>query len=149
MLHVLCGIPGSGKTTLSKQLTEAQNAVLYCYDKIPYAHYPRKQEAVRNRMYSQIADNLANGKNVVCDHLHITKTERHNVLAAVSHVACRKVLHVMQTPLCVCIERVRNRERFNVPEDAIEICARAYEDPSLDEGWDEIIYHTTPKEAQP
>ena len=30
----LCGIPGSGKSTLSKKLTQTYNAKLYSYDEI-------------------------------------------------------------------------------------------------------------------
>lgn len=31
-LYVLCGLPGSGKTTFSQKLKEKYNAKLYCYD---------------------------------------------------------------------------------------------------------------------
>lgn len=141
MLHILCGIPGSGKSTLSRQLAEQHNAILHCYDDIPGAHSPSKQEGVHQAMYERIVQDLRDGKEVVCDDLHTTKDMRQKLLDALCGVECVKVLHVMQTPLDVCIERNRNRHPGRLPDFVVTGCHSRYEAPSLSEGWDEIIYH--------
>lgn len=138
MMHVMCGIPGSGKTTLSQELAIEDNAVLYCYDKMPNAH---RKETARLAMLGRIARDLNAGKNIVCDDLHITKESRTTVLNIVSEISCKKILHVMNVPLDVCLERTKKRDKWVSTDHAVISCYNHYEEPTLDEGWDEIIYH--------
>ena len=42
MIYVFCGIPASGKTTLSQQLAQQHNAKLYCYDE--FIKYYKKSD---------------------------------------------------------------------------------------------------------
>ncbi len=139
MLHILCGIPGSGKTTLSKQLAEEHNAILHCYDDLPGAHSISKQSEVHRQMYQRAAQDLRNGQNVVIDDLHTDREKRRMVLDALADVECRKVLMVLQTPLETCLQRNRNR-KMRLPDGVVTGCASRYETPTLEEGWDEIIY---------
>ena len=139
MLISLCGIPGSGKTTLSKQLAEEHNAILHCYDDLPGAHSISKQAEVHRQMYQRAAQDLRNGQNVVIDDLHTDKEKRRMVLDALADVECRKVLVVLETPLEICLQRNRNR-KMRLPDGVVTGCASRYEAPRLDEGWDEIIY---------
>lgn len=136
----MCGIQGSGKTTLSKQLAVAQNASLYCYDALPKGHWSNNVHPV---MYECIAQDLKDGKTVVCDDLHTTRVMRKQLLDALHGAECLKVLHVMQTPLDVCLERNRQRNcnEGKLPDWALLRCHDKYEPPTLDEGWDEIVYH--------
>ena len=136
-IHIMCGMPGSGKTTLSKQLALEHDAILYCYDTFQNTNYINSYEA----MYSVISETLMTGKSVVYDDLNIVVSIRSTILKALSNVHCRKVLHVMLTPLEECLKRCRNRSRYYVPSSAIEYYMKRYEEPTLSEGWDEIIYH--------
>jgi tRNA uridine 5-carbamoylmethylation protein Kti12 len=141
----MCGIPGSGKTTLSRQLAEKLGAILYCYDALPKKHVC---EDVHQTMYKNIAKNIQHGNIVICDDLHLTIIERKQLINALHDVECVKVIHVMHTPLDVCIERNRNR-KYNagkLPDAALKYCYAKYEEPTLSEGWDEIIYHEYAKE---
>lgn len=143
MIHVMCGIPGSGKTTLSEQLAKEDNAILYCYDKIPnfYRNY-----ACHQAMFRRINRDLNLDKNVVCDDSHITKEMRMNLLKAISHFECKKILHVMKTPVEVCLQQAAERQTGKVPAHIVNECYNRYEEPTLEEGWDEIIYHEYVKE---
>lgn len=138
IIHVLCGIPGSGKTTLSKQLESEYNAVLYCYDKFPRAHWDKKSRKI---MHMQMAAKARDGKSVICDDLNVTKSDRISIIKALCGIDCQKILHVMTTPPDLCVERVRGREQWKVPAGVVLHCLNYYEVPSLNEGWDEIIYH--------
>lgn len=139
----MCGIPASGKTTLSKQLASENHAVLYCYDKLPNAY---QTYWTHLSMFRHIAQDLKNNRPVVCDDLHTTKKSRSDLLKAISDIDCQKILHVMRVPTDVCIKRIKEREKWNVPANVVTSCYNNYEEPTIDEGWDEIIYHEYVKE---
>ena len=140
MLFVLCGIPGSGKTTLSRTIAEQHSAILYCYDELPNAHLQSRRHEVHVNMWGQMADDLRAGHTVVLDELHITRAMRTDMLSALDGIDCKKTLIVMQTPLDVCIQRNANRAR-RLPEHILRRCKQMYEPPQMDEGWTEIIYY--------
>ena len=135
---VLCGIPGSGKTTMSAQLAEQHNAKLYCFDSLPHAHHPKYADAVRSQMHKDIAEDLRNGQSVVVDDLHTKLKWRQGLLSAVADIDCKKILVVMDTPLEECLRRNANRE-MRLPDFVVESIHQSFEPPTLDEGWDEII----------
>ena len=137
-IHVICGIQGSGKTTLAKQLVFKHDAVLYSYDTFPKGHCSNDAHPV---MYERMVQDLKKGKAIVCDDLNITKENRQTLLNALCSVEFKKVLHIMQTPLELCIKRNRKRGYGRLPDIVLRHCYEKYEPPTLDEGWDEIIYH--------
>lgn len=139
-LYILCGIPGTGKSTLSIQLAQQHNAKLHCYDALPNAHNPRLKDEVRVQMWSIIAEDLHNGYNVVCDDLHTKREWRQDLLNALSDVECKKILVVMTTPLEECLIRNANRTA-RLPDFVLYDLYEKYEPPTLDEGWDEILYY--------
>lgn len=140
MLYTLCGIPGSGKTTYSKQLAKQLNATLYSYDEQPDANKLGKIASSHRAMYQYIINDLQDGKDVICDDLHTTKQQRIDLINALEHIDCKKVLIVMNTPLDMCIERNENRSN-RLSKCIITAINKTYEHPSLDEGWNEIIYN--------
>lgn len=140
MLLVLCGIPGSGKSTLSKQLAEEYNAILHCFDSLPGALSPATHIQVREQMWKDIATDLSNGHNVVCDDLNTQLNWREGLLNAISGIDCEKVIIVLATPLDECIKRNSNRE-FQLPDFVIRSINEKFEPPSTTEGWGRIDYH--------
>lgn len=128
-LYVLCGLPASGKTTLSHILTKKYNAKLYCYDDHKLKHLD---------LYERIKKDLPT-HNVVLDDLMLVKAWRKELLDSIKEVNCKKVLIVLTTPLDVCIERntIRNSRPSNA---AIYHLSHRYQPPTLDEGWDDIQY---------
>lgn len=129
-LYVFCGAPGSGKSTLSKQLAEEHDAERISFDE---RHYARHKE-----MIPPIVEALANGKSVVADSLFVYAKERKLILDAVKGIPCRKVLVRMSTPLEECLRRNANRQN-RLPDFVVETFYESLEQPTPDEGWDEII----------
>lgn len=134
--YLICGLQGSGKTTLAHKLSKEFNAKVFSYDDIPGAmdmsnsHYLIKEQWV-NDMNKE----LEQGNNVICDGTLLNSYVRKDLLSQI--IPCRKELIFKLTPLDICIERNKNREN-SIPEDIIHIAFQMLETPSLDEGWDKI-----------
>ena len=137
--YVLCGIPGSGKTTLAKQLAEQHNATVHSFDDIPNAWENRDIDGSFYRQWiDNIKNDLQNGKSVVCDSTALTSINRKTFLKDISAFSCEKILCVKVVPVEVCVQRNKGRFR-EVPEYQIELSARLLEPPTKDEGWDKIF----------
>lgn len=140
IIYVMCGLPGSGKTTYSKQLAKRTNSKLYSFDEYSGSCNPTTSKQVKQQMYQDVYDALVRGYDVVIDDLHTQKQWRLDTLSIVNNVLCKKVLIVSTTLLEECLIRNRQRECRVLPDFVIKKLNQKYETPTLDEGWDEIIY---------
>lgn len=131
-LHVTCGLPGAGKSTLSKNLSETCDLKLYCYDKL-------KRTFDRDTIIKNIEKDLKEF-DVIFDDLFICKYSRLHLLENIN-IPCKKVLIVLETPLEECLKRNRQRNSEERLSDNF-ICDlhKRYQPPSLDEGWDDIQF---------
>lgn len=129
-LYVMCGIPGSGKSTLSKQIANKHNAVRLSLDEMGYVR--------QFKLIPHLVEVLERGESVVADSLYTKLQWRTELLDAVKGIECKRVLICMNTPLDVCIQRNRGREK-PLPDFVVEHQFEQFEKPTLDEGWDEII----------
>ena len=130
-LYVMCGIPASGKSTLSKQISEQFNMVRLSLDEMGYVR--------QHKLISHVVNTLKDGKSVVADSLYTKKQWRTELFQSVQHIKCRCVLLYMTTSLDECIRRNQGREN-TLPDFVIEHLYNSIEPPTLDEGWDEIIF---------
>ena len=138
-LYVFCGLPASGKTTLSTQLANEHSAKLYHYDEFKKGSKPQESKHTHQRLYNLIIQDLLLGNDVILDDLHTRIEWRQSLLEAIKYIPCKKILIVMTTPLEECI--ARNTERNNgLPNSVIYHLNARYQPPSLDEGWDDIWY---------
>lgn len=140
VIYVLCGLPGSGKTTYSKQLAKRTNSKLYSFDEYSGSCNLTTSKQIKQQMHQDVYDALVRGYDVVLDDLHTQKKWRLDVLSIVNNVLCKKVLVVSSTSLEECLIRNIQRERGVLPDFVIKKLNQKYETPTLDEGWDEIIY---------
>lgn len=136
---VLCGIAGSGKTTLSHNLADEYDAKLYSYDDLLYCSSMNKLE-LRTWILSSIVKDLQAGINIVLDDVNILIKSRIEVLEAIKEYECKKKLIVMNTSLEDCLLRNANRKK-RLPDWVIKHMYRKYQVPTFDEGWDEILYY--------
>ena len=139
---VLCGLPGSGKTTLAKQLAEQFNAAVHSIDDIPGSWGVPDTDGKNFRTWmDNIKADLRTGKSVVCDSLAVTVEGRRWIIKELSRFDCEKILCVKLVPIEVCLQRNSDRDR-RVPDDQIRIVARCLEAPTDDEGWDRIFVNS-------
>lgn len=138
--YVLCGIPGSGKTTLSHKLSVEYNAKLYCYDDMPGANQPGTYTQTHVTMWKNVVHDLQEGVPVVVDDIHTTLAMRETALSALAGVDCKKTIIVMRTPYDVCV--LRNASRVShIPVSIIQSLHMRFQPPTFKEGWDNIVHH--------
>lgn len=131
MIFIFSGPPGSGKTTLSKKISEEQNAIRLSFDEM---HCFQHKELIQPTLKA-----LQEGKNVVLDSVFYRISQRKLILDATKDLNCKRILIYMTTPLeeCIC----RNAQRPNpLPEFMIRDMYKSIEPPTLEEGWDDIWY---------
>lgn len=131
ILTILCGSPGSGKTTLSKKLAEETNATRYSFDELGCLKH--------DELIAPIVRSLLDGEDVVVDALYVCLTTRQTLLKAISHIDCKRVLLYMDTSLEECIRRNAQRQR-PLSSEFVKGIYNSIQLPTLSEGWDEIIY---------
>ena len=140
-LNLISGIPGSGKTTLARELAQKHNATVHSYDEMPNANTKAAMDgSVKLAWIQNIREDLQSGKSVICDGLNLTVVERKELLAQFADIPCQKFLHMKVVPLEICLQRNRER-KARLPDFVVEQAAQKMEAPAKEEGWDEIYLY--------
>lgn len=130
-LYVFCGPPASGKTTMSLQLSEERQFIRYSFDEMKCFKH--------SELIHLIISTFQKGRSSVVDAVYGRVEYRKQLLESIKDINCEKILIYMNTPLEECIRR--NAERPNpLPVFIVEDIYNSFEPPTLDEGWDKIIY---------
>lgn len=140
-LFVLCGAPGSGKTTAAGRILTETEAEVYSSDEIYAGCNSASFDEITARFHADVRRDLIAGRSVICDGTYATKFVRGRLLDAVSGIPCEKILVVLDTPLEECLRRNASRTgRARVPDHVVRTFSKIYERPDLSEGWDKILY---------
>ena len=141
-LILLCGIPGSGKTTYAeKYVEEHSNTVHVSSDRIREELWGNEatqgdNNQVFSLMQSRTIDALNNGQSVVYDATNVTRKDRSYIISL-----CPKFVkiecHIIWAPIETCIEQDAARER-TVGRAVIDRMLKRFQAPYYDEGIHEI-----------
>lgn len=135
-LYTMVGLPGSGKSTFSKNHAEC---VVVSTDEIRAelfgdASVQAKSDEVFRIAFQRIAENLKNGKDVIFDATNVSvKSRKSSFRFNAKHVAV-----YVSTDVAECKRRNANRDR-KVNENVIDRIASRLVIPTKAEGFDEII----------
>lgn len=137
---ILCGIPGSGKSTYAQSFEEL-GWVHLSSDLIRKELYGDESiqgnpNEVFSLMQKMAVDALNNGKSVIYDSTALTRKDRAGIIAACpkfAKIECK----VVWAPIKTCIERDAVRER-TVGKEVIDKMLKRFQFPFYDEGIDEI-----------
>ncbi len=146
-LILLCGLPGSGKTTFCSQvLLPAYNGTLIrlSMDDLRkqlsgHDFYPPIEPIVRSWLDVTGQYFLEAGYNLVIDTTSLTYGIRAKWIQMAKKYDYQVKCYFLEVTPEECIFRNKNRKRF-VPEDVIYRMAGETSTPSYGEGFDEIIF---------
>ena len=158
-LILLIGLPGSGKSSLAGQLavqipesyiisTDAIRAELFGEEAVqgPWLLVWRQVEAQFRAAVEQINDGKIS--RAIYDATNAARRKRRDVLTLARAAGFTKITGIwVDTPLQVCLERNRRRDR-SVPEAVIERMYRQLRDapPSPAEGMDRLLRYSSTSE---
>ncbi len=139
-IHMLAGIPGSGKSSYAKLLAKEHRAVIVSTDQIRGELFgdEAKQKntyLVFNRAFAQIDEALMDGRKVIFDATNVDRSRRLQFLKRYqqSKVHC----HWFDTPFEVALSRMQARKR-RMEEAIVRKYAKNFQLPVAGEGFEQI-----------
>ena len=139
---ILCGIPGSGKTTYAKKyIKKHENTIHLSSDKIREELWGNESTQGDNNevfslMQKRAIEALNNGQNVVYDATNITRKDRGYIISRCPQFV-KIEAHVVWAPIETCLNRDAERER-TVGREVIDRMLKRFQAPFIDEGIDKI-----------
>ena len=136
-LVILCGIPGSGKSTYAKELLKFHPEWKYVSrDEVRYEfvsdqeHYFDHETDVYKEFCNRISMHLINGDTVIADATHISKASRIKLMNSLDIQPDEVIAVVMNTPFQVCMERNSKRVGITrVPKDSMYRMKNKFKSP--------------------
>lgn len=141
IITMLCGLPGSGKSTYAKFLEE-DGAHVFSSDEIRKEMYGSYDDQKHNNevfmeLHSRIKDCLTNGDDAVFDATNIESKKRRSFLQYISNVDCVKNCAIIATPVEICHNNNMMRKRV-VPGKVIDNMRERWQTPHWFEGFDDV-----------
>ena len=141
-LIILCGIPGSGKSTYAKNYLERNsNTIHLSSDAIRKELYGDENIQgnpgdIFTLMQKRAIEALNNGRDVIYDATNVTRKDRAGIIAACPKFA-KIECHIIWAPIEICIKRDADRNR-TVGKEIIDRMLKRFQAPYYDEGIDGI-----------
>lgn len=145
-LYVMCGLSGSGKSTIAKQIAnDNPDTVIISTDMIREQLTGEigdqsQNDEVFELFHTLIRKRLENKYNVIADTTNITMKSRRAILNKVNGLDIEKICYIMPKPFEWCQQDNKNRPH-PVPDEVLERQIRKFEIPFIEEGWSKIIIH--------
>lgn len=146
-LVLMCGAPGSGKTTIAKKLM-GENDLYISRDEIRYSmitdqdEYFSKEKEVFNEFVNRIDKALLENYNwVIADATHLNRGSRNKLLSQLKNKPNSLIAIYMQTSLDDTLNQNRLRTgRAKVPDDIVKKMYHSRQEPTKEEGFDLVWY---------
>ena len=148
-LIILCGLPGSGKSSYAEKFKTVDdtfykgNTVIHSSDAIREelfgdASTQEDNGRVFELMQKRTREDLRAGKTVIYDATNITRKSRKSAIACAHPTHDTVEVHIIWAPVNVCLRRDASRDR-QVGPDVIDKMLRRWQSPDpVTEGFDNI-----------
>lgn len=142
VLIVMCGLPGSGKSTYAKYITESGHFECVSTDQIRKELYGSESiqgegEEVFTTAFSRLQTFGSAKKNCIFDATNITSRGRKRVIQKCRPYYDLIICKYMSTTLDVCLHRNLQRDRV-VRQEVILRMSHYFTTPSREEGFDYV-----------
>ncbi|MDP4181880.1 MAG: AAA family ATPase [Bacillota bacterium] len=148
---MMVGLPGSGKSSLAKEISIKENAVIHSSDELRLELFGDVNNSDKNNqtfteLDKRIRHDLLKGFNVIYDATNISYKKRKCYLDKLKSIPCYKKCYFLATHHETCLKRNKARNRF-IPEEVIINMLKGIFVPQYFEGWDniEIIFDSGEK----
>ncbi|MBP3389665.1 MAG: ATP-binding protein [Clostridia bacterium] len=148
-LHLMVGLPGSGKTTFAKKLAKQENAVLFSPDDwqfklfgndINQPTHDENHTKIEELMWDVAKDILKTGTDVILDFGCWAKEERDAFRKKAHNVGAGFKIHFMNTPVEEIWARLEKRNNmagqngvFYVKKEELEVWSSMFQKPTEEE----------------
>ncbi len=142
-LYIMCGIPGSGKSTfvqnhITGDVLVSRDAIRFDMVKEDEPYFSKENDVWEEFVY-RINHYLEIGYNVFADATHINSGARRKLLKEIKTENVDFQAIYVDTPVSICLERNSKRQgRECVPDSAIKRMYSQFEEPSFEEGFSTI-----------
>lgn len=149
-LILVCGLPGSGKSTYLSKFEHNMNCRVISRDKIRFsllqegeAYFSHEEDVCKN-LWNQINEGLAADKNVYVDQTSLNPESRSYLLKHITSHYDELIIIWFNISEKTCLERNENRKNTKayVPRGVIKRMSYQMVSPYLDEGFDKIYMYT-------
>ena len=147
-LHLICGLPCAGKTTLALQLEQKQRALRLTPDEwhirlfgadIDDPAHDARHDLVESLLWEVAARVLALGVDVILDFGFWSRSEREDYRARAARLGASSELHVLNVPDEVLLARLAARNAqpppgtFVIPEAKLKAWIALFQAPAQEE----------------
>lgn len=141
-IHMLIGIPGSGKSHYAKQCCKQERAVLVATDHIRerlFGSENRQSNSYRvfDEAFKEIRQALAAGRNVVFDATNIDRDRRLQFIKRFSDAETAIKAHICAVPYELAQKRIAARKR-KIDDDVLKKYMKNFQFPVLAEGFKQL-----------
>lgn len=147
-LYLICGLPGSGKTTLARQLEREHNALRLCPDEWiaqiladpgDRTEMDRLRDVVESIQWDVAKRALTTGVNVILENGFWSREERIRFRTEAEILGADVELHYLSAGIDELWRRIEERNAelpagtFHINRDELDEWAKLFETPSEDE----------------
>lgn len=143
ILHLVCGLPGAGKTTFARALSAETGAVRFCPDEWLHArghdgYDAHAREEVEAEQWAAARQLLSAGRDVILENGFWSRAERDRYRSEARSLGAQVQLRYLHAPLESLRRRVMARNHradspFLVDPDDLDGWYAAFEPPDPDE----------------
>jgi len=155
-LNILIGVPGSGKSTVVNKIEQSwqhKKFIIICPDQIreDFCNGDRADQSKNGKVWSEayacVKECMEEQVDIIFDSTMVNPSKRSKLIKMGQDAGYYIVAHVVEVSLELAKKQNAGR-KWEVPEFVIDNMFKAFQFPSVDEGFDYIISYANKNEIK-